>query len=376
MAKIVHVTSVHVATDTRILYRECASLVDAGHDVTLIAVSEIPRQPETIAGVKILWAPVKIRQRAARVVLASHAAIDLALAQKADLYHLHDPELLLWTFRFRQQGARLVFDMHEYLPGAILDKAWIPGQLRPFVRWVAQRSERLLLRGASAIFAEDSYRQHYPWIRRWVVVRNFPNVADISRFRAEKSERFSVGYVGGVTQVRGSATMIRAIGLMQDAGVEVDFECIGPTSEKHRQQLDALVAELGVQNIRFHGRLKQLDAMSILATCHAGLAILQDRPNYRESYPTKMFEYMALGIPVVVSDFPLNRKVIVESGCGFSIPPDDPQGLALILRILLENPQMVEEMSRNGMTASELQYNWQIEVRKLLDFYESELADR
>lgn len=373
MAKIVHVTSVHVATDTRILYRECASLAEAGHDVTLIAVSETPRQQETIAGVKVLWAHVAMRHRAARVVLASFAAIDLALAESADLYHLHDPELLLWAFRLAQQGARVIFDMHEYLPGAILDKAWIPGVLRPFVRWFAQCSERLLLRDLPVVFAELSYRQHYPWVAHWVVVQNFPNVVDIARFRTKRSERFSIGYVGGVTEVRGSTTMVRAIGLAQAAGAEVEFECIGPISESHRRELDRLVAETGARNIRFHGRLKQSEAMSILASCHAGLAVLQDRPNYRESYPTKMFEYMALGLPVIVSDFPLNRRVTMECGSGFPIQPDDPQGLALVLRILHENPQLVEEMGKNGMQAADMKYNWQFEVQKLLDFYEAEL---
>lgn len=369
MARIVHLTSVHPATDTRIFHRECASLVAAGHDVTLIATADVAEPTHSdCAGIHLQLLP-RQRGRLGRMATTARSVVQAGAALNADLYHLHDPELLIWAPMLRMRGKRVLFDMHEFLPGAIKDKKWIWKPLRPVVEGVARLGERLLLQGLPVIFAEDSYRKHYAWVKQWAAVRNFPDLERLAGYRAAPGAKFTIGYLGGVSVVRGSENMLRAVALLQQQGRQVIFECIGPASPAHMERLKGLVQELDIDDVNLRGRMSQPDALPIVARCNVGLAVLQDRPNYRDSYPTKMFEYMALGIPVIVSDFPLYRAVVQNAECGICVPPDDPVALAEAIATLQDNPVLAVEMGERGIAATVTFYNWQNEASKLLTLY-------
>jgi len=87
-----------------------------------------------------------------------------------------------------------------------------------------------------------------------------------------------------------------------------------------------------------------------------------------------LFEYMAAGIPVIASDFPLWRQIIGEAGCGLLVDPQDPQAIALAMEYLLSHDSEAEAMGRCGRQAACELYNWKSEERILLNFY-SELLE-
>ncbi|MGL4649289.1 MAG: glycosyltransferase, partial [Caldilineaceae bacterium] len=323
--------------------------------------------------VRVIAVP-RPRGRAERMARTGRLVVRAGAALDADIYHLHDPELLLWTQGLRLRGKRVIFDMHENLPGALLDKPWVTPALRRPLSALSRAAERLLIREMPVVFAEDSYRPLYPWVTNATTVLNLPDVARIAGYQQPRRAHFTVGYVGGVAPVRGSLLMLEALGLLKREGLDVGFVCIGPMAPTHKQQLEQRIAELGLLNVQLHGRLRQEEALPLIASCHVGLAVLQDRPNYRGSYPTKMFEYMALGLPVVVSDFPLYRGVVESEGCGFCVNPLDARELANALRLLHDYPALGVQMGERGAAAAFGRYNWDSEERKLLAFYEQVLA--
>ena len=101
-----------------------------------------------------------------------------------------------------------------------------------------------------------------------------------------------------------------------------------------------------------------------------GLVTLAPRPNYLESYPTKLFEYMASGVPVVASDFPLWRKIVEDAGCGLLVDPQKPEAIAKAMDWLFEHPNQAADMGAAGRRAAHRTYNWQSEADKLLALYE------
>ena len=83
-----------------------------------------------------------------------------------------------------------------------------------------------------------------------------------------------------------------------------------------------------------------------------------------------MFEYMAAGIPVISSNFPVWQEIIEDADCGICVDPLKPQEIAEAIDFLVNNPARASEMGRNGRSAIEKKYNWEIEERKLIRFYQ------
>ncbi len=108
---------------------------------------------------------------------------------------------------------------------------------------------------------------------------------------------------------------------------------------------------------------------SLLAQVKAGPVLIHPVIRYRTSYPTKLFEYMAGGIPVIASDFVLWREILEGTGCGLLVDPLDPQAIADSIVYLLEHPKEAAEMGRRGKKAVEEMYNWSKEEGKLLQLY-------
>ncbi|HET9449814.1 MAG TPA: glycosyltransferase family 4 protein [Aggregicoccus sp.] len=362
--KVAHLTSVHHAFDVRIFRKQCTALSRAGNEVVLVAAHP---QGGRYDGVT-LHALRQPRGRLERMTRTAFHLFRAALRQRADLYHVHDPELLPWAQLLRMMGRRVVFDMHENVPLALLTKAWIPAPLRRPLHLGYRAVERLLLSGLPVVFAEDSYGKHYPWVRRHVCVLNMPLASELTGIQEQKHARPTVGYLGSVTAQRGSAQTLEALGLLRARGLDVHFDCLGPAEASHEARLRARAAQLGL-SVHLPGRVPCAEGWRQMARCHVGLAVLQAIPNYVESYPTKLFEYMALGLPVVATGAPLYRSVVERFDCGRCVDPERPEQLADALEWLLGHPEEAAAMGARGRRAVLEHFSWEREFAKLHAFY-------
>jgi len=83
----------------------------------------------------------------------------------------------------------------------------------------------------------------------------------------------------------------------------------------------------------------------------------------------KMFEYMAAGLPVIASDFPLWRRIVDGAGCGLLVDPLDSAAIARAMQWILDHPEEAEAMGRRGGAAVESNYDWAGEAKKLIGLY-------
>jgi len=93
------------------------------------------------------------------------------------------------------------------------------------------------------------------------------------------------------------------------------------------------------------------------------------RPNYVDAWPTKMFEYMARGLPVVCSNFPLWSDIVGGADCGIAVDPRDATAIADAIRRLNEDPELSRRLGENGRRAVAERYNWEAELVKLEALY-------
>ena len=148
-------------------------------------------------------------------------------------------------------------------------------------------------------------------------------------------------------------------------------------SESTKDEVQSLVADADLtERIHFLGQIPYRELKSYLLRATVGLVPLQPTSQYVKGIPTKMFEYMACGLPIVASDLPLIRRFIAESECGILVNATDAHEHAEAILYLLDHPDEAQRMGENGRRAGEEKYNWESEVRKLLRLYEELLSAR
>jgi len=364
--KVVHLTSVHTAFDVRVFHKECKSLARSGKRVVLIA----PHQAdEVVDSVEVKG----IRIRSGRFVRMTRTAWCLyreALRQNGNVYHFHDPELIPLGLLLAARGKKVVYDIHEDAPADMLHKDYIPQCLRWPLMWSVRKLEGAACRRFSGLIAATPTiaERFYPINANTVIVHNFPMLDEIAPSATLPwNERPSaVAYIGSISERRGIRGILQALALFP-SDRSVQMMLAGSFSrEGLRTELERLP---GWGRVQYLGVLDRPAVANLLASVRLGLMVLQPEPNFLNAKPIKLFEYMAAGIPVIASDFPLWRRIIGEAGCGLLVDPQDPLAIARAIEYLLTHDAEAEAMGHRGRQAACKLYNWKSEERVLLKFY-------
>lgn len=367
MAKIVHLTSVATPLHVRIFAKQCRSLAASGNEVVLLCAK--PTEGD-FDGVKIRSVGVP-SGRIHRMTVIVARMLRMALKEKADLYVTHDPELTPVAWALSALGKSVVCDMHENSPKQVLHKAYLPSYLRKAISGALALTQRALLPRLPVVFAESSYAKHYRYVQQSETVLNMPPLGTV----VERFDQPTLGYIGGVSELRGACTTLEALRLLAERDCRPQFQCLGPIDSDCERELHQQAEHLPGQ-VRLPGYVPSDEGWQIIARCHVGIAVLKNIPNYYESFPGKMFEYMSFGVPVIVSDFPLYREIVDRVGCGRCVDPDSPQQIADAIHWMMQHPAEAQAMGQRGREAVQERYNWQVEYAKLLDFYDQVLKPR
>jgi len=121
--------------------------------------------------------------------------------------------------------------------------------------------------------------------------------------------------------------------------------------------------------VHFLGWMQPEDVYAHLAKADIGLVCLHPEPRFMVAWPVKLFEYMAAGLSVVASNFPLWKEIVEGNQCGITVDPLDPKEIAQAIEYLLTHPEEARQMGENGRRAVEEKYNWEMESKKLLGVY-------
>jgi colanic acid biosynthesis glycosyl transferase WcaI len=240
----------------------------------------------------------------------------------------------------------LVFDLQDIWP----DSARAVGVMNEglAVRLLC-RLERLLYRCSDRVVViSEGFRRYLIELgvpsERIVVIHNGVDTQRFSQARAEKRirraeplrGRYIVGYIGNLGLAQGLDTLLEAARKL--ASELVAFLLIGEGVDKPR--LQALVYAAGLTNVRFLRGVPRRRVPALLAACDALLVILREDPLFQITIPSKLYEYMAAGKPVVCSVAGETAALVAEAGCGVAVHPGDGSALAEgVLRLMADLPR-------------------------------------
>ena len=366
--KVCHLSSVHQRNDTRIFFKECMTLQKNGFDTFWVVADGLG--DETKFGVSILDVGSS-SNRFYRIFLSTIKVYNRAKKLNADVYHFHDPELAPICLLFRLIGKPVIFDVHENIGEQIKDKKWLNPIFSIFLSYIYNFLNTFFTKFYNIIIAEYSYAEIYEKINskhHFDVVLNFPEVQFLEQFKNVKRQGNEFFYIGVVSNERGLDVILDALGLLASKNYDFKMHFVGRVFDKVDWNKHSKIRD----KVIFYGRKSLDEGYAISSQCVAGLAVLKPIGNYVGSYPTKVFEYMAIGLPTITSDFALYKQIVEENKVGWCVDPHSSDALADIMISVIESNSL-EEISQSAVSSSE-KYSWQSESKKLLNMYKTILS--
>jgi glycosyltransferase involved in cell wall biosynthesis len=369
---VMHLAPGYRSVDPRLYYLECDALMKAGCTIELVAHGSNQFQIDSRVrlyslgehGSRLEWDLVDRFQRDRR-------AYNMALRSKASLFHYHGLEFTLWARRLRRVSRRpVIFDCREDYEGYARQRRGIPGMLRPFLARFVRAQLRHAARSSDATVVADQGTANLmsPYARRVVVLHNFPRIDLFDNSQPALPDRpYDIVLHGSLPKYHLEVCLSIDAALME-RGYRVHWLLIGKIPE-----MNWLTQELTRRGIteRFHLKdfIHHHEVARELNKAKAGIIPLPNLPKFQNNIPQKLFEFMALGIPVVLSDLPPSRPFVGDGRSAIMVPPDDPGAYADALIRLLRSPGLRQEMGMEGKRRVMEEYNWEKESQKLLNLY-------
>lgn len=351
--RIVHLTTSHDPRDIRVFRKECLSLRKVFQDVHLVAPFKESYEDQ---GVCVHAVPPHAG-RIGRIVRTLPRVYSVARRLTADIYHLHDPDLLVLAPLLRRSGARVIFDSHEDYPRDLYSRPYLKGFFGRAIVWAYTAFERRIFRRLDAVVTVNrAMTERVSKIQRnTVTVYNFPIAKELPEPKNVPGSPSKVVWLGLLNAARGVATLDAAARQLPPGTIEVIGRC---------DDIDPVTSALV-----YLGRMEYQEALKRTADYAAGLATFASHDFHQDMFPIKLFEYMLMGLPLVASNFPKWKCLFGDADCAILVDPDDANDIARAVQWVLRNPSEARAMGLRGRSLALRKYSWQTEAKKLVGLY-------
>lgn len=361
--KICHVTSAHDTDDVRIFEKECVSLAKKkSYQVYLVG----PGSDRLERNVSVVGVGNKPKGRINRMLSFSKIVISKALEIDADVYHLHDPELLLYVSFLKKKGKTVIFDSHEEYADQILSKEYLPKLVRKYVAWLYVKVENRACKGLDGAISTCLINGEHPFAGRVKNVEIIDNTPISKNFSNIRHDSFDiVCCVGSLTQPRGIEQLIDACYLAKCKlilGGYYNPDEFGESLKKKK--------EYTCVDYRGYCNRQQVVEIYKEASICASTILPVGQYHKANNLPTKIYECMLAGMPIILSNFKYNEWFIKEYKCGLLVDPYNVKEIANAIIWLRNNPNEAKAMGENGRKVATELYTWEIDERRLFRLYE------
>ncbi len=363
--RVCHLTLSHTPFDVRVFEKECRTLAAAGYDVHLAVPNA--RESEVRDGVTMHDIPTS---HGANPIARWKARLQqtYAVARRidADIYHLHDPELIPAGLKLARLGARIIYDAHEDAPL----EAWSLNRGRPLHRIVLTTLWWGLLQQAKRRFdffvcATPQIARRFPQARS-VEVRNYPRLEMFPVSASQRPRGRDLVFAGLVSETRGAIEMLDALAAVRSPGIRLKlFGTIATGTLRRRME-----EHPAWSRVDYVGHRPWREVLDEYGRALGGLLLYESTPEQLHCMPVKLFEFLLGGVPVIASDIPFWRDLLDGNPAVIFVNIKDP---AAIERIAVD-PQLAAGMGQAGQGHARARFNWDAEGAKLVEVYAQVLS--
>jgi glycosyltransferase involved in cell wall biosynthesis len=343
--------------------KEAEALSEAGYEVTVLAWDREQTFPPIaeygevhIERIRTGWAGSMV-SLAMRYPLFFAQCVRRALKYDVAVVHSHDLDTLIpGYFISWLKGVPLVFDAHEHYANMVAT------DLPPWVSPLVDRVEAVLVRRATMVVTVSEGHASYlrPNARSEVViVENCIEPPKGLRRSVHEGDDVVLFYAGTLEPMRYIQEAIVALRPRNDCVVKV----------AGFGRLEGFVKnEEPSGKVRFLGFLPHDVMMNEMASSDVILCLLDpSNKNYKAGSQTKLYEAMAIGVPVITSKDTYSGDIVEAEGCGLVIEWSEQNFRQAVER--LKDPKLRAEMGAAGQKAAVRQYNWPEMKRRLVEGY-------
>ena len=367
--------------------RAVDALVGEGASIDLICIAnEGAPKREVINGVNVLRLPIKHERggklayayRYAAFILASSVIFALrTLGRRYDLVYVHNmPDILVLSSLIPKAfGAKVVLDLHDPMPELMMtifhaSKGSKSVQfLERLENWSIARADLVITVNVACkrIFSSRSCRPE-----KIAVVMNSPD-GQIFPFRAARPEAskgkagnkpFVIMYHGSLVERNGLDVAIDAFSRVREAVPSAELRIFGANTPFLERMMGAARNKNLYESVRYLGSRRLEDLVTEIENCDLGVI-----PNHRNPFteintPTRIFEYLALGKPVIAPSTPGIQDYFSKKSLLF-FEPGNAGDLAQQIEYAFSNPGEVQEIVRRAQQVF-LEHTWDRERETLL----------
>jgi len=359
LKRVCHLSMRRSATDRRIFHKECRSLSDGGFEVTYIVVNQEPvsQWPITIESVQISKNKFLYLKR------VNDALFKKAMSVHAQIYHVHEAELLPTALKLKEYGKRVIYGAHQDTELFKLSYHWGPKFLRRFLAKKAIQKELKIAAQLDGIIAVT------PWLRKKfapvnsavVDAADYPRLEDFPSSLYQKTST-TLLQIGNLDASKHSKIFVETVGLVQK-----ETNVLGEVRGKKLRKI--LTKIPGWTFVQERGLLKLADRIPYFSQACLGVVIYKKNAYNQEKLPRELFELLAAGLPVLLPDFDTWKKHFQGHKIGKFADASDTKTFSRSLQLLLDNPSEWAQFSKNARLAFEQQFNWKSESKKYMVLY-------
>lgn len=359
--KVCQVTCVHDRYDTRIFHKIAISLANFGYDSYVLCVDS--KSSEKKRNVSFISVDYKPKNRIQRILFSWRKLKKPALDIDAEIYQLHDPELLPLGKFLVKHNKKVIFDSHEDGRDIGL-KPWIPKPFRKITCKLYLSYEKKAIKKLSGCISVDAniverLSRHNP---NTVQITNYPFLPKIPNYLTD-------GYICYAGSPE-SYAQYEFISALSKATFKNPYYLITNLNDASIVRCKTLPSWNKVVTSTYMP-YEELEIIYSKTTLGMSLAYPDIGTDYWNGAVgiTKFFEFLAYGIPIICSSFKIWKDIIDKYKCGVYVDPYSIEEISKELNNLLSDPVKLKTMSKNARMAAEKEFNWNTQEIVLSNFY-------